>query len=288
MATKSTVQRRRPADRVRGAMPAAPASAAPARAELGVTALERGLSILDAFGSGAGTLSLAQLAAATGLYKSTILRMCSSLLRLGYLHRLGDGQYRLGPAVFQLGRRYQQSFRLGDMVLPALRDLVDRSGETASFYVRQGDRDTCLYRVESPRPIRDAGVAEGDTFPIDGSAGSRVLSAFLGARGPQHDAVRRERVVVAHQSKRVAGASAGHLPRVRRRPGPGRYLGAVRPAIALFGSGRGGDESADFPTGRRTHAGPGRRRRAADSHTRFQGVAAVQARSSIPTGRRQD
>ena len=185
---------------------------APGPAEAGVAALERGLAILDAFSAGAGTLSLAELAAATGLYKSTILRLCASLLRLGFLQRLDDGRYRLGPAVFQLGRRYQQAFRLGDVVLPVLRELVARSGETASFYVRDGERDTCLFRVESPRPIRDAGAGEGDTFPIDGSAGSRVLSAFLGARGAQHEAVRRQVVMVARQSKRVAGAAAVICP----------------------------------------------------------------------------
>lgn len=177
-------------------------------AEAGVAALERGLSILDAFSAGAGTLSLAELANATGLYKSTILRLCASLLRFGFLQRLDDGRYRLGPAVFQLGRRYQQSFQLRDLVVPVLRELVARTDETASFYVRDGDRDTCLFRVESPHPVRDAGVAEGDTFPIDGSAGSRVLSAFLGAPGPQHAAVRRQVVMVARQSKRVAGAGA--------------------------------------------------------------------------------
>jgi DNA-binding IclR family transcriptional regulator len=181
-------------------------------AHAGVAALERGLALLDAFSGGAGTLTLAELAAATGLYKSTILRLSASLLRQGFLLRLEDGRYRLGPAVFQLGRRYQQSFRLGDVVVPVLRELVGRSGETASFYVREADRDTCLFRIESPRHIRDAGVAEGDSFPIDSSAGSRVLSAFLGARGPQHDAVRRELVVVARRSKRVAGAGAVICP----------------------------------------------------------------------------
>src|SRR3972149_8089770 len=143
----------------------------PVTAEPGVAALERGLSILEAFSSGAGTLTLAELAAATGLYKSTILRLCASLLRLGFLQRLDDGRYRLGPSVFQLGRRYQQSFRLGDVVLPVLRELVARSGETASFYVRDGERDTCLYRVESPRAVRAAGAAGGGPFPLINSGG---------------------------------------------------------------------------------------------------------------------
>jgi DNA-binding IclR family transcriptional regulator len=197
----------------------APASASAARgaerpgaAEAGVAALERGLSILDAFSAGAGTLSLAELADATGLYKSTILRLCTSLLRLGFVQRLDDGRYRLGPAVFQLGRRYQQSFRLGDLVVPVLRELMGRSGETASFYVRDGERDTCLFRIESAHPIRDAGVAEGDSFPIDSSAGSRVLSAFLGAAGSKHKAVRSQLVVVARHSKRVLGAGAVICP----------------------------------------------------------------------------
>lgn len=187
-------------------------SVEPRPSDAGVAALERGLSILDAFSAGAGTLSLAELAAATGFYKSTILRLCTSLLRLGFLHRLDDGRYRLGPAVFQLGRRYQQSFRLGDVVLPVLRELVARSGETASFYIRDGQRDTCLFRVESPNPIRDAGVAEGDSFPVDSSAGSRVLSAFLVTQGARKKRVRSELVVVARRSKRVVGAGAVICP----------------------------------------------------------------------------
>jgi DNA-binding IclR family transcriptional regulator len=178
----------------------------------GVAALERGLTLLAAFGAGAGTLSLAELAAATGFYKSTILRLCASLLRMGFLQRLDDGRYRLGPAVFRLGRSYQQSFRLGDAVVPALQRLVERTGETASFYIRDGERDTCLHRVESPRPIRDAGVAEGDSFPVDSSAGSRMLTAFLGAPGRGNAALRRQFVMVARHSKRVSGAAAVICP----------------------------------------------------------------------------
>ena len=210
MTTKGSSPPRKAA--ARGAAGTARSTPEAAPAEAGVAALERGLAILDAFSTGAGTLSLAELAGATGLYKSTILRLCASLLRLGFLQRLDDGRYRLGPAVFQLGRRYQQAFRLGDLVVPVLRELVARSGETASFYVRDGDRDTCLYRIESPRPIRDAGVAEGDTFPIDNSAGSRVLSAFHGAGAAKPAAARRELVVVTRQSKRVAGAGAVICP----------------------------------------------------------------------------
>ena len=68
----------------------------------GVAALERGLSILEAFKRGKEILSLAELAGLTGLYKSTILRLCDSLLRFGYVQRMEDGRFRLGAAVFRL------------------------------------------------------------------------------------------------------------------------------------------------------------------------------------------
>ena len=166
------------------------------------------MSVLQAFSPEADTLSLAQLAVRTGFYKSTILRLAASLQHCGFLIRLDDGRFRLGPEVFQLGRIYQGAFRLADVVVPALRALVKASGETASFYVRDGDRETCLHRIEPARPVRDAGVAEGDSFVIDGSACSRVLSAFLGKRGKAFDVIRRQVMMVARPSMRVVGVAA--------------------------------------------------------------------------------
>ena len=178
----------------------------------GVAALERGLRILEAFSKTKDVMTLAELAAATGFYKSTILRLGASLLRRGYLHRLDDGRYRLGAAVYPLARIYRNSFNLRDAVIPVLRHLVDRTGETASFYVRDGDSELCLHRAASPQPVRDAGIEEGERFPIDDSACSRVLSAFSGQPGPDFDAIRRDLVVVACPSVRVDGVSAVVCP----------------------------------------------------------------------------
>jgi DNA-binding IclR family transcriptional regulator len=178
----------------------------------GVAALERGLSILEAFKQGKEILSLAELAGLTGLYKSTILRLCDSLLRFGYLQRMEDGRFRLGAAVFPLARVYQRAFNLRDAVVPALRSLTDRTSETSSFYVRDGDSEVCLHRTASPHPVRDAGVGEGARFAIDNSACSVVLSAFLGARGDKYDKARRDVVVIASPSNRIPGVSAVVCP----------------------------------------------------------------------------
>jgi DNA-binding IclR family transcriptional regulator len=178
----------------------------------GVAALERGLAVLEAFGHGKDVLSLAELAEVTGLYKSTILRLAASLLRRGYLHRLSDGRYRLGPSVFSLGRIYQRSFDLRETVVPVLDRLAARTGETASLFIRDADSDVCLHRRESPRPVRDASVSEGDRFPMDGSACSMVLSAFSGQPGPAYDDIRRQVLMLARPSKRLSGVAAFVCP----------------------------------------------------------------------------
>jgi DNA-binding IclR family transcriptional regulator len=152
-----------------------------------VEAVERALGILDAFGDGRATLTLGELADRTGLYRSTILRLTASLERFGYVRRGVDGRFRLGPSLWRLGVLYQNAFNLADHVRPALRELVDETGETAAFYVREGDRRICLYRHHAPRLIRHH-VEEGAELPLSGGAGARILTAYTGG----DDAISRQ------------------------------------------------------------------------------------------------
>src|SRR5262245_52728889 len=134
-----------------------------------VESVERALAILDCFNGGAESLSLAELSRATGFYKSTILRLAASLERCGYLVRNDQGRFRLGPTLWRLGSLYQQSFDLGEVVRPELGRLVDETGETASYYVREGDMRVCLFRLNSPRALRHH-LNEGDRLPMKGGA----------------------------------------------------------------------------------------------------------------------
>jgi DNA-binding IclR family transcriptional regulator len=159
-------------------------------AEQRVEAVERALSILEAFGERAERLSLAQLAEETGLYKSTILRLAASLERFGYLNRSEDGLFRLGPSLWRLGSTYRRGFDLGEVIRPELRRLVAATGETASFYVREGDERVCLYRENSPQAIRHH-LDEGSRLPLDRGAAGHVLNAFGGREAAECRAIRR-------------------------------------------------------------------------------------------------
>ena len=109
------------------------------------------------------------------------LRLIASLEHAHLLQRLDDGRYALGGEVARLHGLYAASFSLDRVVMPVLRQLVAATGESAAYHVRQGQAPNqtrlCLYRVDSPHPVRDH-IRAGDVLPLHQGTGGRVLSAF--------------------------------------------------------------------------------------------------------------
>jgi DNA-binding IclR family transcriptional regulator len=145
--------------------------------QTGVAAVDRALSILAAFRMNDAALSLAELAHRTGFYKSTILRLATSLENAGYLVRLENGHWRLGATLFKLGAVYQNSFRLGDYVQPVLESVVAQSHESVAFYVREGNVRVCLFRIDGTHAVRHH-VRVGEQLPMDRGGPARVIRAF--------------------------------------------------------------------------------------------------------------
>ena len=175
----------------------------------GVAAVDRALLLLASFRAGDLSLTLAELARRAGLVKSTALRLLASLAHFGLVRKLDDGRYALGPEIARLQSIYTASFSLEGVVMPVLRELVRRTRESAVYHVRQGDARLCLYRVDSPHPLRDH-VQVGDLVPLDRGAGGRVLLAFSGAKGAIYERIRRDKYValVGDRSKDLAGIAA--------------------------------------------------------------------------------
>ncbi|WP_407850271.1 IclR family transcriptional regulator [Bordetella petrii] len=185
-------------------------------AQGGVAAVDRALSLMSVFGPGDAALSLGDLAERTRLYKSTVLRLLASLEHARWIQRLEDGRYALGPEVARLHGIYAASFSLEHVVVPALQELVAATGESAAYHVRQGNARLCLYRVDSPHPVRDH-IRSGDLLPLDRGSGGRVLTAYdpvLGrAPGPDQHLYARIRAdgyfaAIGDRLAEVAGISA--------------------------------------------------------------------------------
>ena len=152
-------------------------------AKQGVAAVERALKIMSVFEPGDQALSLADIAQRTGYYKSTILRLSATLCRFGFLARLSDGRYRLGAALLKLGSLFKDSFKLDEYIIPALRELTQTTQETATFYIRQEEERVCLFRVDSPQPLREH-MLPGQVRPIDNTSAGRVFRMMEAERPP--------------------------------------------------------------------------------------------------------
>ncbi len=184
----------------------------------GAAAVDRALSVLGAFRDGDAALGLAELAQRTALYKSTALRLLASLEHAGLVQKLDDGRYALGAEVARLHGVYAASFSLDRVVLPVLKALVAATGESAAYHVRQGDSRLCLYRVDSPQPVRDH-IRAGDVLPAGRGTGGRVLTAFdprlaraAASRERKLLALIREQGYYAASGDRLAGVAGISAP----------------------------------------------------------------------------
>lgn len=197
----------------------------------GAAAVDRAISLLAAFAPGDRALSLAMLAERTRLYKSTVLRLLASLEHGQLVQKLEDGRYALGAEVARLHSIYAASFSLERVVLPVLQALVDDTGESAAYHVPQGNARLCLYRVDSPQPIRDH-IRAGDLLPAGRGTGGRVLAAFSGAadEGGEDERILHERI----RAQGYYAASGDRLPGVAGISAPVfRSTGALAGAITL-------------------------------------------------------
>ncbi|MGD9941599.1 MAG: IclR family transcriptional regulator [Burkholderiaceae bacterium] len=176
-----------------------------------VEAVERALSLLTCFERRGQRLALTDLAARTGLYKSTVLRLASSLERLGYLRRDAGRRFVLGPELVRLGHLASPAPDFETRIRALLRQLVEFTGETASFYVRDGDARVCRYRENSPRSARHH-LEEGARLPLTTGAAGHVLTAFSGGEADQAGQAVRVRGWSSSEGERDPDVAAVAVP----------------------------------------------------------------------------
>jgi len=142
-----------------------------------VAAVDRTLSLLEAFLDQPGSRSLSDLEQRTGLFKSVILRYMLSLEAHSFVHKEQNGRYRLGYKAAQLGRAFESSVDLVTTLQPVVERLSKKTGNSASVYVRDGDSRLCLLRAEPERDVRVA-IRAGTRRPMDKSASSLAFKRF--------------------------------------------------------------------------------------------------------------
>ncbi len=98
-------------------------------------------------------MGISAIARSTGLAKSTVSRLLTTLDQLGMVERIGvDGRYQLGPGLTVLTPRSTSS--LVDLARPHLRALVDEVGEDAGLAVSDGVDVLYVDQVQGPGAVQ--------------------------------------------------------------------------------------------------------------------------------------
>ncbi|MFJ9381569.1 IclR family transcriptional regulator [Streptomyces sp. NPDC101455] len=194
----------------------------------GVRSVRRALDILSLLTEEQTVVSLRAVAEATGLPKTTVLRLVQTLEQYGLLWATEAG-YMAGPELWRWAYLAASSWQLPAETVDLMRSLVDRRGETVNLMIRRDVHRVCVAQQESPRPLRHV-VRIGDELPLWAGAASKVLLAgaddtllsriaLLSPYGEGHtaqlrawsDEAEREGFAVSH-GERESGLTAVAVP----------------------------------------------------------------------------
>jgi DNA-binding IclR family transcriptional regulator len=89
--------------------------------------LDRGLQLLRAFRADRAPLTNGELAKRTGMSRSSVSRLISTLIHVGFVRRVAGGrQFELAPGVFGVGHAYLSTNPITRVAEPLMQQLADR------------------------------------------------------------------------------------------------------------------------------------------------------------------
>jgi len=141
-----------------------------------VAGFARGLSVIEAFGPANKTMTVADVAAHTGLDRAVARRLLLTLVDLGFAH-VHERRFELSSRVLRLAYSFLASAGLGGSLQPFLDELARAIGETVSVSVLDEAEVVFVARSDIPGRRLAFLVTTGMRLPAFSSASGRVLLA---------------------------------------------------------------------------------------------------------------
>ncbi len=141
----------------------------------GVRSVLRAFDLLALFTEHRRTWAVKDLTAASGLAKTTVLRLVATCEQRGLLWTRPDGRITVGPGMLRWAQLANTAWQLPEPVRQVLRELARDCGETVNLYVRSTTALVCVAQQEGIRAIRHVGSV-GDELPLGCGAAGRILA----------------------------------------------------------------------------------------------------------------
>lgn len=143
-----------------------------------ITALQRGLRLLQLFSESPHGLTAKQVAGRSRLPVSTVHRFLANLEGAGFLNCGNDSVYHLGIACFAIGQAALGQLDIRRVSLPYLQELNQQTRETIHLTVRHGLSAVYVEKLDSPEQLRIHSRI-GASVPLYCTAVGKVMLAYL-------------------------------------------------------------------------------------------------------------
>jgi len=174
----------------------------------GLEMLDRANAIFTALEGGA-ELTVAEIAAASGLPQSSTYRLIGTLCELGLLDAGSKrGLFRLGLYFVYAGGLMEHRLDLRNAARAAFYQDIAPTEWTFTLYVPRGTQAVCIERFDGPS-VRSNAMRVGDSLPMYSGAGPR---AILAALPPELQAATLDQIYVPAEDP-TSHAEAGPPPR---------------------------------------------------------------------------
>lgn len=145
-----------------------------------VSALRRGVAVLQCFAPGTASLSNAELSRLTGVPKPTVTRLASTLVALGLLRQDADTEkFSLGAGVLSLAHAFLSGFDIRAAARSHLQRLAEETGGTAYLAVRDGAEMVIIDAFRARAPMLTMSLGVGSRVPLGPSSLGRAYLAGL-------------------------------------------------------------------------------------------------------------
>jgi len=144
-----------------------------------VQSLLRALSILDCLAETEDGTPLTELAQRVGLSTSTAHRLLMTLEQQRYVHFDAERKlWSVGVQAFVAGSAFMRSRNLATIARPAMRTLMEQSGETVNLAIEDGGQALYLAQIEC-RQVMRAFATPGGRVPLHCSSVGKALLAAM-------------------------------------------------------------------------------------------------------------